>query len=63
MDRSQFSSWLSGFIDGVAGGQGNFQVFLDRYYLKVMFRLRLHKDDINVLKKNLFRSRNSSSRR
>lgn len=32
-------------------GAGNFQVFLDRLYLKVMFRIRLHKDEINVLNK------------
>lgn len=47
MNRSQFSMWLAGFIDG----EGNFQVFLDRHYLRVMFRIRLHKDDINVLQK------------
>ena len=47
MNQSQFSRWLSGFIDG----EGNFQVYLDRQYLRVMFRIRLHKDDINVLKK------------
>ena len=47
MNRLQFSRWLAGFIDG----EGNFQVFLDRHYLRVMFRIRLHKDDINVLQK------------
>ena len=47
MNSSQFSRWLAGFIDG----EGNFQVFLDRHYLRVMFRIRLHKDDINVLQK------------
>jgi hypothetical protein len=47
MNKEQFSSWLAGFIDG----EGSFQVFLDRLYLRVMFRIRLHKDDINVLKK------------
>jgi len=47
MNREQFSRWLVGFIDG----EGNFQVFLDKYYLRVMFRIRLHKDDINVLNK------------
>ena len=47
MNRSQFSSWLAGFIDG----EGNFQVYFDRHYLRVMFRIRLHKDDINVLQK------------
>lgn len=46
MNREQFSRWLAGFIDG----EGSFQVFLDRHYLRVMFRIRLHKDDINVLK-------------
>ena len=48
MTTSQFSKWLTGFIDG----EGNFQVYLDRHYLRVMFRIRLHKDDINVLQKN-----------
>ena len=47
MTTSQFSKWLTGFIDG----EGSFQVFLDRQYLRVMFRIRLHKDDINVLQK------------
>jgi len=45
MNRSQFPRWLAGFIDG----EGSFQVYLDRHYLRVMFRIRLHKDDINVL--------------
>ena len=47
MNRSQFSRWLVGFIDG----EGNFQVFLDIHYLRVMFIIRLHKDDISVLHK------------
>jgi hypothetical protein len=45
MEREQFAFWLSGFIDG----EGNFQVFLDRNYLRVMFRIRLHIDDISIL--------------
>ena len=47
MDRNQFSLWLSGFIDG----EGNFQVFLDRHYLRAIFRIRLHIDDIAILYK------------
>lgn len=47
MNREQFSLWLSGFIDA----EGNFQIFIDRKYLRVMFRIRLHKDDISVLYK------------
>ena len=47
MNRSEFSRWLVGFIDG----EGNFQVYLDRHYLRVMFRIRLHKDEITVLQK------------
>ena len=47
MTKEQFSFWLAGFIDG----EGNFQVFLDRKYVRVMFRIRLHKDDILVLYK------------
>lgn len=47
LDRKQFSLWLSGFIDA----EGNFQVFLDRQYLRVAFRIRLHVDDIAVLYK------------
>nr|QVG61567.1 hypothetical protein [Rhizoctonia sp.] len=45
LNRNQFSSWLTGFIDA----EGNFQVFLDRHYLRVVFRINLHKDDIDVL--------------
>jgi hypothetical protein len=45
MNRNQFSLWLSGFIDG----EGNFQVFLDRNYLRAVFRIRLHIDDIAIL--------------
>jgi len=47
MDRNQFSLWLSGFIDG----EGNFQVFLDRHYLRAIIRIRLHIDDIAILYK------------
>jgi hypothetical protein len=47
MDQKQFSLWLSGFIDG----EGNFQVFLDRHYLRTIFRIRLHIDDVTVLYK------------
>ncbi len=46
-EKEQISRWLTGFIDG----EGNFQVFLDRNYLRVMFRIRLHIDDIVVLQK------------
>ena len=45
LDRNQFSSWLAGFIDG----EGNFQVFLDRHYLREVFRINLHIDDIAIL--------------
>lgn len=47
MDQKQLSLWLSGFIDG----EGNFQVFLDRVYLRTIFRIRLHIDDLSVLYK------------
>lgn len=45
MNREQFSRWLMGFIDA----EGNLQVYLDRGYLRVMFRIRLHIDDIQIL--------------
>lgn len=45
LNKDQFSSWLTGFIDG----EGNFQVYIDRGYLRVMFRIRLHIDDKNTL--------------
>ncbi len=45
LSKEDFSRWLTGFIDG----EGKFQVYLDRYYLRVMFRIRLHIDDIGVL--------------
>lgn len=47
MNRDQFSRWFSGFVDG----EGNFQVFLDRNYLRAIFRIRLHIDDIAILYK------------
>ena len=47
INREQFFRWLTGFIDG----EGNFQVYLDRDYLRVMFRISLHIDDIAVLHK------------
>jgi hypothetical protein len=59
MNRNQFSLWLSGFIDPLLltiakqrqKGEGNFQVFLDRNYLRAIFRIRLHIDDIAILYK------------
>jgi hypothetical protein len=45
LDESQFSRWLTGFIDA----EGNFQVFLDRNYLRLAFRIRLHIDDVEIL--------------
>ena len=45
MNKEQFGKWLSGFIDA----EGNFQVFFDRQYLSVLFRINLHVDDIEVL--------------
>lgn len=42
---SQFSEWLSGFIDA----EGNFQVYFDRNYLRAKFRISLHIDDKEVL--------------
>jgi len=47
LNKEEFSRWLTGFIDG----EGNFQVYLDKEYLRVMFRIRLHIDDITVLQK------------
>ncbi len=45
--EEEFGKWLSGFIDA----EGNFQVFMDRGYLRVMFRINLHIDDIEILYK------------
>ena len=45
MNEEQFAKWLSGFIDA----EGNFQVFFDRGYLRVLFRINLHIDDVKVL--------------
>lgn len=45
MSHEEFARRLSGFIDG----EGSFQVFLDRNYLRVMFRIRLHIDDLAIL--------------
>lgn len=45
MKTSEFNNWLSGFIDA----EGNFQVYFDRHYLRVAFRITLHQDDVAVL--------------
>jgi hypothetical protein len=45
LNKEEYSRWVTGFIDG----EGNFQIYLDRYYLRVMFRIRLHIDDLAVL--------------
>lgn len=36
---------MSGFIDA----EGNFQVYFDRHYLRVAFRITLHQDDVAAL--------------
>ena len=42
-----FEQWLSGFIDA----EGNFQVAVERdKYVRLMFRINLHIDDVGVLK-------------
>lgn len=45
--KEEFKQWLVGFIDA----EGNFQVFIDRKYLRVMFRINLHIDDVEILYK------------
>lgn len=45
--KEEFKQWLVGFIDA----EGNFQVFMDRKYLRVMFRINLHIDDVEILYK------------
>lgn len=47
MDKENFSQWLRGFIDR----EGNFQVFLDKGRLRVIFRINLHIDDVKILYK------------
>ena len=47
LGREEFAQWLSGFVDA----EGNFQVFFDRIYVRVLFRIVLHKDDIQILYK------------
>ena len=47
MYRNQFSLWFSGFIEG----EVKFQVFLDRHYLRAIFRIRLQIDAIAILYK------------
>ena len=42
---SEFLYWFSGFADA----EGNFLITLDRQYIKLRFRINLHKDDIKVL--------------
>ena len=45
LDENHFSQLLSGFIDA----EGNFQVLIDRKYLRAMFRITLHIDDAEIL--------------
>ena len=45
INEEQFAEWLSGFVDA----EGNFQVFIDRHYVRVLFRIVLHIDDIQIL--------------
>lgn len=48
LNKFDFSQWLRGFIDA----EGNFQVFLDKgNRLRVMFRINLHIDDVDILYK------------
>lgn len=45
-ENTSFDQWLSGFIDA----EGNFQVVVERdKYARLMFRINLHIDDVNVL--------------
>lgn len=43
--KDLFERWLVGFIDA----EGNFQVFMDRNYTRVKFRICLHIDDVAIL--------------
>lgn len=43
--RSNFEPWLCGFVDG----EGNFQVWQDRDYTRLAFRIKLHIDDLPLL--------------
>lgn len=45
--EEEFAQWFSGFVDA----EGNFQIFLDRIYVRVLFRIVLHIDDVQVLYK------------
>jgi len=49
LSNLEFNAWLSGFIDA----EGNFQVYFNRQYLQVAFRLTLHKDDIALKYKSI----------
>jgi hypothetical protein len=45
-------AWLCLAVPGCAWlclAEGNFQVFLDRHYVRVLFRIVLHIDDIQIL--------------
>lgn len=47
IEKEEFAQWFSGFVDA----EGNFQVFFDRNYARVLFRIVLHKDDVQILYK------------
>jgi hypothetical protein len=50
-NNCNFILFFKGYNNSVAIAlaEGNFQVFLDRHYLRVLFRINLHIDDIDVL--------------
>lgn len=44
-ENDDFLHWLSGFTDA----KGNFLITIDREYVKFIYKISLHIDDINVL--------------
>ena len=43
--NNEFLHWFSGFTDG----EGNFLISIDRSYVKLIFKITLHIDDLKVL--------------
>lgn len=47
LSSKNFAQWITGFVDA----EGSFSIVSDRDYIRFLFRIRLHIDDVFVLEK------------